>query len=302
LDEFSAKMSDHLAGQPEVEAAIRSVIGRSYWRIRMLDQAALNQKKAIELRRQALGDNDVRIADSLHEYFDTLADQGRFPEAETCLREALLIYQHQDSDPRGINASEANANLGLVLMQLRRGDKAGYRETCSALVDLPVRSIDVVINTRPVWCLCLAPDALDDMSRLVKRAEEFAADKSLNQGSHFGPYMLGAALFRAGRYREAAKHIEQSIAEYPALPPHGFDWLNYQRLLLVMARWQLGERDEARRLFAETKSAVDNEIQAPTTLWGRRTTLELLRAEAGALIEPKKTNEAVENENPTPVP
>jgi tetratricopeptide (TPR) repeat protein len=159
-----------------------------------------------------------------------------------------------------------------------------------------VRSIDVVINTRPVWCLCIAPDALDDMSRLVKRAEEFAADNSQNQGSHLGPFVLGAALFRAGRYREAAEHIEQSIAEYPALPPHGFDWLNYQRLLLVMTRWQLGERDEARRLFAETKSAVDKEIQVPTTLWGRRTMLELLRDEAETMIEPKNADQAVENE------
>jgi serine/threonine protein kinase len=299
LDEFSAKMSDHLTGQPEVEAAIRSVIGRSYWRLRVLDRAELNQKRALDLRRQTLGDNDARVADSLNEYSDTLADQGRFAEAETCTREALLIYRRQDSDPRGINASEASATLGLVLMQLRRGDKAGYRETCNALVDLPVRSIDVVINTRPIWCLCLAPDALDDLSRLVKRAEEFVADNSLNQGSHLGPFVMGAALFRVGRYREAAERLEQSIADYPALPPHGFDWLNYQRLLLVMTRWRLGERDEARRLFAETKSAVDNEVQAPTTLWGRRTTLELLRDEAKAMIEQNEADESVENKSQT---
>jgi serine/threonine protein kinase len=298
LDEFSAKMSDHLAGRPEVEAALRSVIGEAYWRLRVLDRAELNQKKVIDLRRQAFGDNDERVADSLLKYADTLADQGRFAEAESCVREALSIYQKHDSRPPELNVTEADALFGLALMQLRRGDKAGYRETCNALVDLPVRSIYAVNNLRPVWPLCLAPDALDDMSRLVKRAEEIVADKSLNQGSHYRPFMLGASLFRAGRYQEAAEQLEQSIAEYPALPPHGFDSLNYQRLLLAMTKWRQGREDEARRLIAEAQPPVDKELQAPSTLWGRRTMLELLRDEAEAMIDPKTTDEAVENDNP----
>jgi non-specific serine/threonine protein kinase/serine/threonine-protein kinase len=296
LDEFSAKMSDHLTGQPEVEAAIRSVIGSSYWRLRALDRAELNQKKVIDLRRQALGDNDERVADSLCAYANTLADLSRFAEAETYIREALSIYQKHDSHTQEKNVAKADALRDLALMQLRRGDKAGYRETCNALVDLPVRSIDVVVNTRPVWPLCLAPDALDDMSRLVKRAEEFAADKSLNQSSHYGPSMLGAALFRAGRYQEAAERLEQSIAEYPALPPHGFDSLNYQRLLFAMTKWKLGEHHEARRLLAEALPAVEKELEDSSTLWVRRSTLEVLRGEAEALIEPKEVDEAVENE------
>jgi tetratricopeptide (TPR) repeat protein len=294
LDEFSAKMSDHLTGQPKVEAAIRSVIGKAYWRLRVLDRAELNQKKAIDLRRQAFGDNDQRVADGLHAYSNTLADQGRFAEAETCVREALSIYQKHDSETREINVGEADALFQIALIQLRRADRAGYRETCNALVDLPVRSIYVVNNARPVWPLCLAPDALDDMSRLVKRAEVIVADDSLIQG-HWRPFLMGAALFRAGRYRETAKQLEQSIAEYPAVPPHGFDTRNYQRLLLAMSQWRSGQRDEARRLFAETISPVEKELQVPTTLWGRRTSLELLRAEAEAMIEPKPKNKAVEN-------
>jgi non-specific serine/threonine protein kinase/serine/threonine-protein kinase len=293
LDEFSAKMSDHLAGQPEVEAAIRSVIGRSYWRLRVLDQAALNQKKTIELRRQALGKNDERVADGLYAYADTLADQGRFAEAETYMREALSIYKMNGSEPRLVRAS-ANALGFLALSQLRRGDKSAYRMTCDELVDLKVHSVHVVDNARPVWPVCLAPAALDDMSRLVNRAEEIVSDHSLFQG-HWRPLLMGAALFRADQYQEAAELLKQSIAEYPAVPPHGFDTLNYQRLLLAMTKWQLGQQDEARRLLAETQSAVDEELQAPSTLWGRRTTLELLRDEAEAMIEPKKADESVDN-------
>jgi tetratricopeptide (TPR) repeat protein len=293
LDEFSARMSDHLVGQPEVEAAIRSVIGRSYWRLRVLDRAELNQRSALDLRRRALSRNDERVADSLYALADTLADQGRFDEAERCMREALSIYQIHGSEPRLVRAS-ANALGFLALTQLRRGDKSAYRDTCKALVDLPVRSTDVVDNARPVWPLCLAPDALDDMSRLVNRAEEIGADHSLNQG-HWRLLLIGAARFRAQQYREANERLEQSIAEYPAVPPHGFDTLNYQRLLLAMTKWRLGQQDEARRLLAETQPAVDEELQAPSTLWGRRTSLELLRDEAEALIGSNVADEATEN-------
>jgi tetratricopeptide (TPR) repeat protein len=175
----------------------------------------------------------------------------------------------------------------MALAQLRLGDKAGYRATCKALVDLPVQSWDDVMRSRPIWPLCLAPDALDDMSRLVKRAEEFVADTSL-KNRHFGLYVLGAALYRAGDYERAAQRLEESIDAYPSRPAFGCDTINYQLLLLAMTRWNQGREDEARKLLAEAQSAVDKELQFSSTSWIRRTSLELLRSEAEALIDKEK--------------
>ena len=200
-----------------------------------------------------------------------------------------------------MTSSLANALYLLAVAQLRLGDKAGYRATCKTLVDLPVSRTDVVANSRPVWPLCLAPDALDDMSRLVKRAEEFVAENSRSE-PHFCLYVLGAALYRAGDYERAAQRLEESIDVYPSSPETGFDTINYQQLLLAMAKWQLGKHDEARRSLVEIQSAVEKELQAPSTTWVRRTSLELLRGEAEALIEPKEADEAVENESLNPKP
>jgi eukaryotic-like serine/threonine-protein kinase len=295
LDDFSAGLGEQLEGQPEVEAAIRSVIGRSYWRLGVPDRAEIHLKKALDLHRQVFGANDERVANSLIDYAWNLGQQSRFAEVEACVREAASIYQKLDSNPQ-VTSSLADALYLTAVAQLRLGDAAGYRATCNALVDLPVRSADVVINSRPVWPMCLAPDALDDMSRLVKRAEEYVADNSWNQ-LHFARYVLGAALYRAGRYREAAERLEQSIAEYPTVPPHGFDTLNYQHLLLAMTRWKQGREDEARRLLAEAKSAFAKELHAPSSVWARRTSLELLRDEAEAMIEPKERDKAVVNKS-----
>jgi serine/threonine protein kinase len=102
LNDFSAGLGDQLAGEPEVEASIRSVIGKSYWRLGVYGTADQHLKKALELRRQLFGAADERVADSLVDYAWNLSDQRQHDEAEKHVREALAIYRQQNSDPRAI--------------------------------------------------------------------------------------------------------------------------------------------------------------------------------------------------------
>src|SRR5262249_55222382 len=118
-----------------------------------------------------------------------------------------------------------------------------------------------------------------------------------NDQRHFRLFVLGAALYRNGQYERAAHCLEDSIAVYPTPSLHGFDTLNYQRLLLAMSRWKLGLREEARRLLRETQSPIDEELASPLTEWVRRTTFEVLRREAETLIERKEAVEAVEKKS-----
>jgi tetratricopeptide (TPR) repeat protein len=216
-------------------------------------------------------------------------------EAAKLIRNAALITKHM-SDP----AELANALHWIALTQLQVGDQAAYRATCRVLVDLPLQNLDDVARSRPIWTPCLAPDALDleDVKLLVTRAEEFVAHNSLGQ-PQFGLNYLGAALYRSGQYERAAQILEESIAAYPADPPPGFDIINIQRLLLGMTKWRLGQQDEASQLLAETLPAVDKELQSPSSTWNRLATLEVLRAEAQALIGENEAVEAVENKNRT---
>jgi serine/threonine protein kinase/tetratricopeptide (TPR) repeat protein len=222
-------------------------------------------------------------------------------EAAKLVRTAAL-FTNRITDP----ADLANALHWNALAQLRVGDKAAYRATCRALVDLPAQNVDDVARSRPIWTPCLAPDALDpnDVNSLVKRAEEFVAHNSLGQ-PQFGLNYLGAALYRSGQYERAAQVLTESISAYPADPRPGFDIINIQRLLLAMTKWRLGNHDGARQLLSETLPAVDKELQSTSTAWNRRATLEVLRDEAKDLIGPKEANEAVATENRTlnePVP
>jgi serine/threonine protein kinase len=554
LDDFSAGLGDQLAGEREVEAAIRSVIGKSYWRLGVFDRAELHSKKALDLRRQVFGDSDERVADSLVDYAWNLAEQYRYPEAETHTRDALSIYRKRHSNPRATvralwslqeflhrqsryseaeqmanealalagdpknsnvlelpnvlhtladsystqgkyeeaekwarqaveihrrlqgnqhpetawglwalgtalrgqqklvdaepllrealsifreyytpehcaiqgvrhelasvlwaqrdragletlakeqaeherrlegpgyhvrlaelllaNESESktdearqliwramdeygraavdhpnefiprlNAAIGflglirvceeapgfaaevenvkrrltaelpqlaamaqrltgpaasadgfyyLALIQLRLGDRDGYRATCQALIDLPDYIGNDVVHARPIWTLCIAPNSLDDLNRLVTRAEGLVAKSTSNQ-PHFSVYVLGAALYRAGRYKQAAERLEESVDAYSIAPSLGYDTITYQQLLLAMAKWQLGQKDEARQLLAETLPVVNQELASPLTGWNRWVTLEILQHEAESLIVPIGPEEAGENAKP----
>ncbi len=61
--------------------------------------------------------------------------------------------------------------------------------------------------------------------------------------------------------------------------------MNYQRLLLAMTKWKLGDEGEARRLLAETKPTVEMEMRARSPHGFRRMSHELLQREAVTLID-----------------
>jgi tetratricopeptide (TPR) repeat protein len=194
-------------------------------------------------------------------------------------------------------AASADAISVVALVRLRMGDESGYRAMCKTLVDLPDYPANEVIKSRTIFLACLAPDSMEDLNLLVTRAE--AALVSIPKTyRHFSLTVLGAALYRAGQYEQAAQRLEESNAVYHSAPPlPDYDVTNHQRVLMAMTKWQLGQQGEARRLLAESQTAIENELHSPWTSWNRRASLQILRREAEALIEPNEADEAVENKS-----
>jgi serine/threonine protein kinase len=294
LDDIAAQLGGALDDQPEVKAAIHSMLGRSYWRLGVFERADLHLKIAVDLHKTTFGAVDKHVADALVDYAWNLGEVGRIAEAEACARKAATIYEGLEPTAQD-TAKLANALYITAIAQLRQGDAAGYRATCETLVNLDVHHEDIVLTSRPIWPLCLAPNALVDMNRLVTRAEKFFTENS-RQDRFFALYVLGAALYRNGDYDQAAQRLEESINAYSTLPPSGRDNINYARLLLTLAKWKQGRKGEAHKLFVQTRIAVADELQAPSIRWNRRTSLELLCHEAEALIGPVKVDEAGESE------
>jgi serine/threonine protein kinase len=241
---------------------------------------------AAEKHTQAYGitAHNVRLA-----YF--LACTGREDQAAEFVRKAAETARQVTKPAQLI---EALCSVAGVHLQL--DDAAAYRETCKVMADVPVADADDLTKLRTITIWCCAPDAFEDMSLVVKRAEELVANNSLGQ-HHDVLLALGQALYRAGQYDRAEDELTASIEAYPANPAPGFNVINFQRLWLAMTKWQLGKHDEARRLLAEALPDVDKELQSPATWWNYRLGLQLLRREAEALIKPTEVDEAVKNKS-----
>src|SRR5262249_49502785 len=94
----------------------------------------------------------------------------------------------------------------LALAELQRGDRAGYREVCSRMHETFGRSASADAAFWTAWTCVLAPDAIADCTKLVELAARANAD-----GSKKCDVMniLGAALYRAGRFEEAAGRLAE---------------------------------------------------------------------------------------------
>jgi serine/threonine protein kinase len=207
------------------------------------------------------------------------------------------LYANGLTDP----SEAADALHRTALVQLRLGDHAGYRETCTAMVDLPLLRASDRMRALTILTWCLAPDAIEDLRLPLKRAEELVAHNSFDR-PYTIPYVLGAALYCAGHYERAAVELEKAIAVYPNNPNPEHPSPYFQQLFLAMTKWQLGKREEARRLLAEIQPAIDERVKALSTSLYNRLSLEILRREAEALIEPKEVDEAVEKKKGTKSP
>jgi serine/threonine protein kinase len=232
---------------------------------------------------------------------DFLATTDRQEEANAVVRKAADHLAHAESSLSPW--VDLKAHHWLAIAQLRLRDEAGYRESCVAMRDFQSDDDQDKCICLEIWCL--GPHSGEDLSVQIKQAEELLAKHSANgySGTRFVRWgdlaVIGGLLYRAGQYEQAAQRLEESLAAYPEDALRDFRTALDKQLLLAMTKWQLGQRDEARRLLAETLPAIDKWLQKPINTWMRRATIELIRREAVALIEQKEANEAVETKSPT---
>jgi WD40 repeat protein/tetratricopeptide (TPR) repeat protein len=171
-----------------------------------------------------------------------------------------------------------------ALLRLAAGDARGYRQACATMVERFGRTGNAKIANNVAWVCSYAPDAVDDLAPVVRLAEQTAA-------SHPKKYAtlntLGAVLYRAGRYDDAVRKLEEAVEAHPrgGAP---FDFL-----FLAMAHQRLKHREEAERWLgkagqwleqAEEGTLTDPSIRLPL-FWIQRLELNLLRRDAESVLK-----------------
>jgi len=89
LDRTAERVDPELAGEPEVEADVRGVLGTTYRELGDLVTAEAHHRAALETNRRILGDHHPDTLASIDDLAVTLHDLGRYEESEALFREAL---------------------------------------------------------------------------------------------------------------------------------------------------------------------------------------------------------------------
>ncbi|HJT33051.1 MAG TPA: tetratricopeptide repeat protein [Pirellulales bacterium] len=250
----------------------------------------------------------ARIHAELHEYEKALADFCEAieldPNSAAAWNERGAAYANvHEYDKaiadyaRAIELDQNNVFLWYCHALLRCGtsDPEGYRNDCTAMLERFGKSEDRATANLLVWTCVLAPEAVSNPALAAQVAEKAMTNDPNNQSCL---NMLGATLYRAGRFDEAAKRL----SEANTATPDPFTSSVYTWLFLAMTHHRLGHADEARQWLDKAVQAIDtagqevvqrdkepsgkpHEIKAASPLsWNRALTFQLLRREAQDLI------------------
>jgi WD40 repeat protein/serine/threonine protein kinase/tetratricopeptide (TPR) repeat protein len=137
------------------------------------------------------------------------------------------------------NGASSLAWLNDARARLRLGDLPGFRRRCSELIARFSQSSSSYDANNAAWSCALAPEALADLSPVLRLAEAAVA----REASHSNLNTLGVLLYRAGRFDAAIKRLHEGIQKDGGQPLVS-DWI-----FLAMAHHRLGHAEEARQCF-----------------------------------------------------
>jgi tetratricopeptide (TPR) repeat protein len=94
LDRAAARIAGKFNSQPEVEAAIRDTMGKTYVDLGLFPEARAQLERALALYRRALGPDHEKTLAVNGRLGDIAFRQGRYKEAESALLDTLKVSRH----------------------------------------------------------------------------------------------------------------------------------------------------------------------------------------------------------------
>jgi tetratricopeptide (TPR) repeat protein len=175
-----------------------------------------------------------------------------------------------------------------AMVLLANNDLPAYRRVCASVVAALQSHKGKLLSGEAVWCCLLRPDGVTDWRAIVEKLDPNRSE------------LLGPALYRAGRFKQAKHHLREGYLKPPtrtsidsdSAPDEGNPMAPVEVDSHQIALWYFQAMTEHR--LGETKSAADWLSQANEALlatkssqrlsWSKRLQLEILQREATRLI------------------
>lgn len=212
-DQLAAGTAEY---EPEVEAAIRRMIGDIYYELGFYDQAEAQLRAALSLQRQCFARAHRDTALSLHGLARTMHAKGDADSAKTAYREAIQMWRALGLSDRREHAASlsmlgrlhlelgelpsAQENYQSAIALLRTLYPSGHRELASCLVGL---GLALKTGGDLGRAEGLYQEALDMQRRVLGEEHVECAATLCN---------LAALESQRGDYTNAESHYEQGIA------------------------------------------------------------------------------------------
>jgi serine/threonine protein kinase/WD40 repeat protein len=139
-----------------------------------------------------------------------------------------------------------------AILNVAVNDRPNYRSTCKHMLDIYLRTRQREWLEFAAHAFVLAPVGASETAQALRLAE----DRAAVYPDAFSEHVLGLALYKAGRCREAIDRL----VKIDALNP---DWRGVilDRLVIAMAEQRLGRSDEAQRSLKETEKWIAGAVR-----------------------------------------
>jgi tetratricopeptide (TPR) repeat protein len=194
---------------------------------------------------------------------ESLAKRQLWTEAAAAIGEAIRLWSEDLADRHH-----------LILALLAAGDHNGLRRTSTDMLDRFRMTTDSMIANYVAWSRVMAAGEEPNLSETVRLAG-LAVNGAAEHQKAAPLCTLGAALYRAGRFAEAVRRLEEGIEKRRGVNNEA-DWV-----FLAMAHHRLGHHDEARRWLDRFR---DRRPELAPNLFWFELEIRLLRAEAEAVV------------------
>jgi tetratricopeptide (TPR) repeat protein len=158
---------------------------------------------------------------------------------------------------------------------LAAGDRIGWERAIASLLDRFQGPLNLVDSEVVAWLCAIGPYTVADRQTPVRLAET-AVQGATQTVKADRLNTLGVALYRAGRFVDAIRRVEESIQVRGGGQGDPADWP-----VLAMAHQRLGHRAEARRCLERLR---DFQPSGNPDQFARELENRLMRSEAEALI------------------
>ncbi len=215
LDATAKSIGPELADQPEVQAELRALIGRTYEDLNEYELGVAQAAEAVRLRRELHATDHEALANALLDHASLLESLGRVKEAEAAVRECLAMFQRLRGDDC-VEAGKAHALLSWTLTKSGRALE-GEASALHAMALWRTSSDKTALNNAPrALAIMYSNTRRGDKAVEVKR-EELEALKQIHGPEHPNVHNcldnLGFHLVGIGRFDEAEPYLLESLRQ-----------------------------------------------------------------------------------------